>query len=159
MVWDKSHRAHDGYFRENEIECKDDWVLFPPFMRDGTKVRTERQPFTAEIEKDGRRYLSEGDPEHDSDSPVPMERMRIRAAAGDVVVRYSDTAHQNEPPKPEGKDRFVGYVSMAPVKHIQKREFQTRRRAFEDKMTSSHWAACGFKRNGMPRCYNCNCWS
>jgi hypothetical protein len=156
VVWDKSHRAHDGYFRLNELECKDNWHLFPFAQRDddGAKLRNERQPFIAEIEKDGRRYLEDDDPDRHSDEPVPMKRTRVRAEEGDVMVWYSDTAHQNDAPMPEGHDRIVAYISMAPVEHVLKRELVSRRRAFNDRATSSHWAACGFKRNGMPRTYS-----
>lgn len=70
------------------------------------------------------------------------------------MIWYSDTAHQNQAPTAEGRDRIVAYVSMAPVRYILKREFALRRRAFEDRATSSHWAACGFKRNGLPRTYS-----
>lgn len=155
VVWDKSHRAHDGYFRVNGLECKDNWHLFPFAQRDGdgAKLRNERQPFIAEIERDGRRYLDDDDPERHADAPVPMRRTRVRAKEGDVLVWYSDTAHQNDAPGPDGRDRIVAYVSMAPVQHVLKREFVSRRRAFNDRATSSHWAACGFKRNGMPRTY------
>jgi hypothetical protein len=111
VVWDKSHCAHDGYFRVKGIECKENWYRFP--HEDGD--RNKPQP---ELEADGRPYLSPGDPDYGSELPVPMPRTVVRAQAGDVIVWFSDTAHQNQPPNAGGRNRVVAYVSMAPRQYL-----------------------------------------
>ncbi|ELR16740.1 uncharacterized protein ACA1_090380 [Acanthamoeba castellanii str. Neff] len=149
VVWDKSHRAHDGYFRVKGIECKDNWYRFPHEAGDKNKP----QPELKQMEEDGRPYLSPGDPDYGSERPVPTPRALIGAEAGDVIVWFSDTAHQNQPLRVDGKNRIVAYVSMAPRQYLLPRELGPRVRAFHDRATSSHWAACGFKRNAVPRTY------
>ncbi len=80
VVWDKSHRAHDGYFR-----VKENWYRFP-------HDKNKPQPGLKQLEEDGRPYISPGDPDYGSELPVPMPRTVVRAQAGDVIVWFSDTA-------------------------------------------------------------------
>ena len=140
VFWKHSHKAHRGYFEKHPDAFKDkkgketlaNWYKYPGSYFD-------------EIERDGTRYMRPSDRPEDG-SPVPMSRVRVRRHAGDMVLWYSTTTHQSQPPTIEARhDAAAIFVCMAPRKHATAKELERRVKAFEERRTTCHWPVRGFK--------------
>lgn len=139
VVWDRGHRAWQGYWRRHpEVQTEDNWHKYP-------------ETFLKEIETNGRRYLSPSDPSYDetSSQAFPMPRVRVRAPAGALVLWYSKTPHQNDvpfnrnPKAAPGKDRAAIYVCQCPKTFLESADIKRRTKAFHENRQTSHWPAGG----------------
>lgn len=137
VVWDKGHRAWRGYYEHHPTaKSEGNWHRYP-------------DEFLKQIEKNGRKYLAKEDPLAKTSDPVPMERVRVRAPAGALVLWFSATPHQNDAPfqrnksKPIGNDRAAVYVCMCPKVYLTPSDTKKRKKAFEENRQSSHFPAGG----------------
>lgn len=137
IVWDKGHRAWQGFWSHHEeLQTTDNWFVYPP-------------AYLQEIEQDGRKYLQPEDAEAASTEPVPMQRIRVRVPAGSMVFWYSKTPHQNEAPfrrdknQAIGHDRAVVYVCQCPRSFMTQKDQKNREKAFKEHRQTSHWPAGG----------------
>lgn len=133
VVWRHGHRAWLGHFQKNpSAKTEDNWYKYP-------------EAYLAEIEKDGKAYLQPNDPAKNLPGPFPMDRVRVRAPAGALVVWFSKTPHQNDSPfrrnqaAPAPKDRVAVYVCQAPRRHLTPRDVKRREKAFKEFRQTSHW--------------------
>jgi hypothetical protein len=134
VYWRHGHRAHKGYFDKHPdaVKSHENWYKYP-------------QEFLDQIHHDGREYLQKTDPQHSSTEPLPMTCMRVRRNAGDMVLWYSTTPHQSDPPAAQAPhDAACVFVCMAPRKFATTTELQKRIKAFEERRTTSHWPIRGF---------------
>lgn len=155
VVNDKGHRTHHTFFsrypKYADVGKGDsNWVRFTP--EELAKYGADPE-FLTKIEKDGREYLSESDPDKHSPHPVPMPSVRVGAPAGAMVFWYSRTPHDNTPPLPTGRDRAVIYVCMAPAKWLTKSDIKRRKQAWEERRQISHWPCGGQTKFLSPRFY------
>lgn len=155
LLSDKGHRTHAEFFRRNPQYADNggadgNWVRF---TKEHLLENGGPPDFIDTIEKDGREWLSPSDPEKNAPYPVPMRTTRIGAKAGSMVFWYSRTPHESSPPTPQGKDRAVVYVCMAPAKWLTKADILRRKKAWEEKRQTSHWPCGGQTKFLGPRFY------
>lgn len=138
VVWDKGHRAWRG--------------IFEKYPYGGGKGNFYRylESTMKHIEQDGREFLAREDSLANSEDPVPMKRIRVRAPAGALVLWFSMTPHQNDAPfmrnpsAPFGRDRAAVYVCMCPKPYlVLPKDTKKRKMAFEENRQTSHWPAGG----------------
>lgn len=144
VFWSGGHKAHRGYFEQNP-DClkgqKTNWYKYP-------------EEYLRQIEIDGSKYLQAAD-RNLNGAPTPMERIRVKRRPGDMVLWYSKTPHQSDPPAFDAPhDAAVVFVCMAPRKYATPKELKRRIEAFEQGRTTTHWPIRGFKMFGKePRMY------
>ena len=121
VVYEGSHKIHEDYFKEMNLETNKDWNV----------INTE---YIDKI-KDTKRVLD-----------VP---------AGSLVIWDSRSFHQNQYGKPGSEERVVQYVSYLPKNNKKNTaSMQTKRRKyFNEKRTTSHWAYPIKVNSLQPRTY------
>ena len=88
-------------------------------------------------------------------SKIKDTKRILSVPAGSLVLWDSRTFHQNQYGKPESEDRLVQYVSYLPKDHKKNTKAMQakRRKYFNERRTTSHWA-CPIKVNSLqPRTY------
>lgn len=120
VVWDKSHLAHEGYFKSIGNKSGNNWYKFPPGVLN-------------EIEIDGSHYLI-----RNKNQKLPMPRTKICAPAGSLILWDSRTFHQGE--QPAGKiPRSAIFVCYTPRTWATENNLRKKRKAFEEGRMTNHW--------------------
>jgi hypothetical protein len=144
VVWRGGHRAHAGYFRK-----------FPDAVKSGVNWYKYPQWYLDEIAQDGRAWLAPCDPEAGRPEPFPMPRIRVQRKAGDLVLWYSATPHQSDPPKRGAPhDATAIFVCMAPRKYASPKDLEKLRKSFEQGRTTAHWPVRYIHVFGTPRTHS-----
>ncbi|MEC9440079.1 MAG: phytanoyl-CoA dioxygenase family protein [Myxococcota bacterium] len=71
--------------------------------------------------------------------------VKVEASAGDLLLWDSRTLHANDVPTEEGTMRACVYVCMLPQARLSKQVRKKRKKAFDERRTSNHHPAEGFK--------------
>lgn len=132
VYWKKSNLVYQHYFK-----------LHPEKPGKIDNFIKWDQDYIKEMEKPGSQ-------------PHQIERVHLQRKAGDMVVWFSTTLHQSDPPSPNCQNHAaVTFVSMAPRKFATAKDLNTRLGAFEKKRTTAHWPIYAVKMfPATPRLYD-----
>lgn len=111
-VLEKSHHFHNMFFKEHNIEEKNDW------------------------------YKLEGVEQYNFFEEYGCEKAAIKCKAGSIILWDSRTFHQGiEPNKKRTEENFrlISYVCMLPRNLATEKDLEKKRKAFEELRMTTHW--------------------
>lgn len=111
-VLEKSHKYHEKFFKENEIEEKNDW------------------------------YKLTNDEQYDYFKVNGCEKVAIKCKAGSIVLWDSRTFHQGIESNKNRKQenfRLIAYVCMTPRNLSSVKDLEKKIKAFRDLRMTTHW--------------------
>ena len=141
VVCPGSHRLHDRVLATHAMGDAD--FLLVPLQSPALETST---PTEEQEDREGAREMTAGERE-EGGSATPRVRLVV-AKAGDLLLWDSRCVHANTPALEAPSDatcppgellRAVAYVCMTPKRMAPEEVLERRRRAFDRRITTSHW--------------------